>query len=96
MDGGRTRCTMVTGAVMRVCRGEPVSAVQNRVILVETHTGALTNLVIDGQGPDCDGRELLSAPTRMTASWRPCRMARPNDPPDSDPPEYPSRTHAIW
>jgi len=32
--------------VMRICRGEPTSALENRVILVETHRGALTSYQI--------------------------------------------------
>jgi len=46
MDGGEQPLHDGDWAVMRVCRGEPTSALENRVILVETHTGALANYQI--------------------------------------------------
>ena len=46
MDGGGQPLHDGDWAVMRVCRGEPVSALENRVILVETHSGGLTNYQI--------------------------------------------------
>jgi len=46
MDAGEHPLHDGDWAVMRVCRGEPASALGNRVILVEIRTGALTNYQI--------------------------------------------------
>jgi cold shock CspA family protein/SOS-response transcriptional repressor LexA len=46
MDGGEQPLHDGDWAVMRVCRGEPTSALENRVILVETRIGALASYQI--------------------------------------------------
>src|SRR5262249_28750466 len=46
MDGGEQPLHDGDWAVMRFCRGEPTSALENRIILVETHTGPLTSYQI--------------------------------------------------
>jgi hypothetical protein len=46
MNGGDQPLHDGDWAVMRLCRGEPISALENRVILVETHPGAVAGYQI--------------------------------------------------